>query len=192
MRALNVLVALVAIPLVASVAQGQDHQKWSTGQKTGWNGAAVPPGYAVSCTKANAHSPVSTRTPCDAPPAPQQPPPPPPSPSCGVANTPAGTGAISGSVIEGRTGLFGGLSGWCVHLSLNGTDVAAQATDAAGNFNFTGLADGMYLVCQDVQSGWSEGTPSGSFYPPCPGSIWPGYTVTVVAGGGGSVFFINQ
>ena len=193
MRALTVLVALVAMPLVAVVAQERDHQKWSTGQRTGWNGAAVPPGFAVSCKVANVHSPVSTRTPCDPQPALPPPPPPPPlpPPSCGLANTPAGTGAISGFVIEGRTGNFGGLSGWCVHLSLNGTDVAVQATLADGSFNFTGLADGMYLVCQDVQSGWTETTPSGFGFPVCPsGNL--GYTVNVVQGGGGSVFFINQ
>jgi hypothetical protein len=94
-------------------------------------------------------------------------------------------------VIEGRTGLFGPLSGWCVELSFNGTVVGSALTDAAGNVNFPGLADGMYLVCEDLQAGWTETTPSGSFYPVCPSGI-AGYTVDVVAGGGGSVFFINQ
>jgi hypothetical protein len=179
MRALKVLIALVAMPLVAGVAQGPDHQKWSTGLRTGWHGGSLPPGLAKK-------DPTVPQ-----PPPPPPPPPPAPGPSCGVANPSAGTGAISGSVIEGRTGLFGGLSGWCIHLSVNGTEVASQASDGAGNFNFTGLADGMYLVCQDVQTGWTETTPSGAFYPVCPSGN-SGYTVNVVAGGGGSVFFINQ
>jgi hypothetical protein len=178
MRATMVLVALVAMPLVTGLAQGRDHDKWSTGLRTGWNGGSLPPGLA----KKDAPPPQ---------PPPPQPPPPGPAPSCGLVNAPAGTGAISGSVLEGRTGLFGGLSGWCVHLSLNGTEVASAATDGAGNFNFAGLADGTYLVCQDVQSGWTESTPSGAFYPVCPSGV-AGYTVDVVAGGGGSVFFINS
>jgi hypothetical protein len=64
-------------------------------------------------------------------------------------------------------------------------------SDGAGNFMFSGLADDMYLVCELVEAGWTETTPSGSFYPACPSGI-PGYTVAVTAGGGGSVFFINQ
>jgi hypothetical protein len=178
MRAITVLVALVAMPLVASLAQGRDNSKWSTGLRKGWNGGSLPPGLAKK----------------DPPPPPQPPPPQPPPPppaSCGLVNASAGTGVISGSVLEGRTGLFGGLGGWCVHVSLNGTDVASVATDAAGNFSVSGLADGMYLVCQDVQSGWTETTPGGFGYPLCPSGL-AGYTVNVVAGGGGSVFFINS
>ncbi|HVH66957.1 MAG TPA: hypothetical protein VM716_03740 [Gemmatimonadales bacterium] len=78
-----------------------------------------------------------------------------------------------------------------MELSLNGTVLFGAVTDAAGNFNFPNLADGMYMVCEVLQAGWTETTPNGSFYPVCPSGI-AGYTVDVVQGGGGSVFFINQ
>src|SRR5207248_692244 len=46
MRILTVLVALVTMPLVAGVAQERAHPKWSTGLRSGWKGAALPPGLA--------------------------------------------------------------------------------------------------------------------------------------------------
>ncbi|HKW39871.1 MAG TPA: hypothetical protein VJN39_01355, partial [Gemmatimonadales bacterium] len=96
MRALTVLVALVAMPLVAGVAQERDHQKWSTGQRRGWHGSDVPPGHAVK-TAANTNQKCkatdgdnegdrdedsdrdgSKRPACGDPQPPPPPPPPPP------------------------------------------------------------------------------------------------------------------
>jgi hypothetical protein len=80
------------------------------------------------------------------PPGSPPPPPPPPPSTSGVG--------ISGTVYNAAS--FAGLSGWTVQAS--GPATASAVTDGDGNYTFTGLPAGTYLVCE---VGWEE-SPSGS------------------------------
>jgi len=50
-----------------------------------------------------------------------------------------------------------GLAGWQVRLS--GLTDATQNTDASGNFSFTGLAQGSYLISIEARPGWAQISP---------------------------------
>lgn len=51
-----------------------------------------------------------------------------------------------------------GLSGWTIKLSKPGTGapVVSTVTDANGNYSFTGLTAGMYLLSEVKQPGWTQ------------------------------------
>ena len=53
-----------------------------------------------------------------------------------------------------------GLAGWTIQLDkdANGTVDATTATDANGNYSFTGLTAGTYRIREWNQSGWSQTT----------------------------------
>src|SRR3989338_5327757 len=69
-----------------------------------------------------------------------------------------------------------GLAGWTI--TLNPSAVTA-VTDSTGIYSFAGLADGTYTVCETMQSGWTQTSPTtdtGS----CSGTN--GYSITISGG----------
>lgn len=86
-----------------------------------------------------------------------------------------GAGSISGSVWNDGTGEP--LSGWVVVLS--GPSNASTVTDASGGYSFSGLSGGLYTVCEVVQSGWKETSPT--FPAACASGL--GYNFTLTDGG---------
>jgi hypothetical protein len=59
------------------------------------------------------------------------------------------------------------LANWQIYLDLNGNGrydagEPAQLTDAAGSFEFTGLAVGSYTVAERMQAGWKQTWPGGA------------------------------
>jgi hypothetical protein len=175
MRAVTVLLALLATPFVMGVAQ---------------TGSGLP--GASSCVNgksdqhrsaqgtANAHKGLCV--PQDPPPQP----PPPPTSGC-VASAPAnaGTSSIDGQVFVDASP-WPGQANWCVQLT--GPVNATAVTDASGNYIFTGLPAGTYTVCETVQTGWIQDFPSSG--PSCPTGL--GYSFTFTAGGSASfVYFGN-
>lgn len=145
MRVPLLALGLMSAPFIGALAQG---------------GAAVKD--PAQCATADEHrSPTSyshtrpadpqgrARTGCS-PVAPTPPPPPPPPPP------PSGTISITGRVRDANTG--DGLPGWVV--SITGPTSMSMTTDANGNYQLNGLAAGTYIVCEQVQSGWSEVSPT--------------------------------
>jgi protocatechuate 3,4-dioxygenase beta subunit len=58
-----------------------------------------------------------------------------------------------------------GLQGWTINLyDTSGNLVATTTTDANGNYNFTGLSAGTYLVQEVQQSGWTQDYPAAGSY----------------------------
>jgi len=110
----------------------------------------------------------------------------PPSTS-GCAVTPplsAGTSFISGRVYDASAGT--GLSGWCVVLS--GSANATVATDASGNYSFTGLPGGNFTICEVLSTNWHETFPGTWAGGTCP-SGFPGWAFGLSGGQGG--FAVN-
>lgn len=65
-----------------------------------------------------------------------------------------------------------GLSGWRVRLSKSGVQVDSTLTDGSGNYTFSSMTSGTYIVSGQVQSGWTQ------TLPPSSGT----YTVTITSG----------
>jgi Prealbumin-like fold domain len=192
-RVFVVLLALVAAPGVASVAQDRPafdpHSLKPPSGSRPISGSDNPGlGHdAAHCAMREALHPGATINKCpvaDPPPPPQPPPPPPPpppapSPTCGSAPAGGGTVSINGQVYVDASP-WPGLAGWCVQLS--GPVSGSATTDASGNYVFTGLPAGTYTVCEVVQANWHETYPAGG--PSCPGGF--GYSMTLIDGSGAS------
>lgn len=177
MRALIVLLALVATPYVAGVSQGRPGQHGQSGQHGQKNDRAVRKSSTRSSSERTARTDAGD---CD-----QQgqhegsdegcgsapPPPPPPPPPTGAE--------IHGSVwldanMNGvREPAEVGVPNWSILL--NGA--IATVTDAAGNYALTGLAAGTYEVCQVTAFNWFQTFPTAGNG--CGGF---GYSVTVSQG----------
>jgi hypothetical protein len=70
-----------------------------------------------------------------------------------------------------------------------GPTTVSATTDATGAYVLTNLvAGGMYVVCEDVKSGWVQVSPT--FANPCPSGM--GYNFSVDAGGDSFVNFGNM
>src|SRR3989442_5018514 len=139
MRVLMVTLALAVTPLVAGVSQSP-------------NGSRCDNGKNQRSAEGTAHAHKGQ---CATPtPPPVQPPP--PSSSCPVTGPLSlGSSTVDGAVRNGSD--FSGLAGWCIRLT--GTVSAVAMTDAAGNYSFSGLPDGTYTVCEDLQTSWQETLP---------------------------------
>jgi hypothetical protein len=96
-------------------------------------------------------------------------------------NTPA-PGEIQGTVFfdmnyDGvRDPDESGIANWLVILS--GPVNMTTLTDAAGNYSFTGLPDGSYTVCESQRFGWIQTAPQE----PSACTSGFGYTIVVTAG----------
>jgi len=71
---------------------------------------------------------------------------------------------------------FPGLENWCVDLT--GPVSGSMVTDPSGNYRFSSLPAGTYLVCLEVQTGWHETRPSNGAS--CPGGL--GYSFSLADG----------
>ena len=161
MRALIVLLALVATPYVAGVSQGRPGQHGQSGQHGQKNDRAVRKSStrpssertartdAGDCDQQGQHE--GSDEGCGSAPPPPPPPPPPPT-----------GGEIHGSVwldanMDGvRDPAEVGVPNWSILL--NGA--IATVTDAAGNYALTGLAAGTYEVCQVTAFNWFQTFPT--------------------------------
>ncbi len=56
-----------------------------------------------------------------------------------------------------------GLAGWQIHLfsNIDPTFHQQTTTDVNGDYSFTGLAPGLYTVCETSQVGWIQTGPAG-------------------------------
>jgi hypothetical protein len=71
-----------------------------------------------------------------------------------------------------------GIAGWTINLIQGESVVATTTTDESGNYSFTNLSTGTYLVCEELQSGWTQTMPVESDI--C-GDNGNGYTVVINA-----------
>ena len=161
MRVLRVVLALVAIPFVAVLAQRPFEDAKNCGQHlTSAEKANARSGHAGAVLAHGGKHGVMDR-PCESPEPPpsQDPPPPPPPPAaCAVSSLPvSGSLSIVGKVRDAATG--SGLAGWCVTISTDAGSAVAQS-DASGNYVFANLPDGTYLICENVKDGWQQTFPS--------------------------------
>ena len=114
------------------------------------------------------------------PPAPPPPPPPPPPLPPPPDPSPPGLGEIDGTAFNDvdasgwRAADEPGLFGWVIEL--RGPVSRDTTTDDNGNYVFTGLPGGSYLVCEVPQSGWSLTVPMSG--PACSKGGF-GYTVVI-------------
>ncbi len=149
MRALIVLLALVATPYVAGVAQGRTLKGKSSVSPADVTQPGLGHDDAHCAMRADLHPGMDINK-CDAP----TPPPP-----------PAG-GVISGAVYNDANGdglrdpTEVGIGSWFVMLT--GTTVPPVQTDANGNYAFTGLSAGSYTVCAQQRNFYFQITPLGT------------------------------
>jgi hypothetical protein len=158
MRVLRVLLALVAIPFVAGVSQEPYSDPKNCGAHLSFSDAAGARRADAALPHGGKHG-VMDR-PCA--PAPE------PEPACPVS-APAATGSllIRGKVAQGAEP-WGPMPGWCVRLT--GTVTATAMTRDDGTYEFLGLPDGDYTVCEDLQSGYVQTWPSATWGTACPGN----------------------
>lgn len=155
MRALMVLVALIATPAFAAVAQDRgdaSRQVAATGQCAEADAHRSPDSWE---NKAQPAATIGERRGCS---------PVPPS-TCAVAPSVSGTSSISGRVQNGVDN--SGLLDWCVEIS--GAATASTLTVASplpGAYMIAGVPAGSYLVCLVVPAGWKQTMPSWG--PLCP------------------------
>ena len=171
MRVPMFVVALVAMPLAAGVAQGrgqEENTKCNADQaaavaRARAAGRQVPPGLAKKDCAQSVPAPV----------------PPPPS-----EQPPSGIHKAGGIVYEDVDGngiwdMFAGemgLAGWTLQLHWNGQVVATTTSDANGRFVFPGLGDSVWSVCVVPQAGYNLTQPSNGIGNACGGF---GYESTV-------------
>ena len=209
MRALIVVLALVATPFLAAVSQTPEHPNCDNGlgdehrsdsghvhAHKGLCATEPPPPDADQDGVADdldlcPNTPPGTIV--DASGCPVEPPP-------GCVNSPGmGTGAVAGQVfVDEPAQNFPYLGGWCVEVrDANGTVIAMTVTSGVSldiegnNYVITGVPAGTYTVCEVLppNSTWHETTPMSG--PDCGGGVF-GITTMVVAGGtSGFILFGN-
>ncbi len=198
MRALIVMLALVATPFLAAVSQTKepncdnglgDENRSATGDLHAHKGlcAAQPPadsdgdGVPDSLDQCPDTPPG---TPVDATGCPIPPP-----PGC-VNSSGTGTGTIQGQVfVDDPTQNFPYLAGWCIEVrDANGTVIATGVSNGAAldiegnNYIITAVLAGTYTVCEVLppNTTWHETSPTSG--PDCGGGVF-GQTAIVMDGG---------
>ncbi len=179
-RVLMMVLALVAVPLAVSVAQGHGrHVKHGRNESDAGARRSAQRSSDVSdqrsadadasdCQQDGQHEGEG----CVGNPPPPPPPPPPPSASASISGV-TYFDANGNSVRDpGETGI----AGWVILLT--GPVNVSTTTDALGNYSFTGLASGTYTVCPAGKFGAFPTAPLSG--PTCPFGF--GYTVSVLAG----------
>ncbi len=164
LRVLLTVLALLAVPFVASAAQSRGNQKIRTQNEAS---LACTPDQAAALARARAAGhqvPVGLENKnCE--PAPPPPPPPPPPPS----SPPTGPHWVDGLVYEdvdgdGKFNMFAGemgLAGWTANLYWDGRVIASAVSDQFGQYRFDGLANAtLYNLCLVEQSGYIRTQPA--------------------------------
>ncbi len=203
MRVLKVVLALVAIPFVAALAQRPFEDVQNCGQhlssseqanarksRRAAEGILVHGGrHGVMDRPCQSPPPPPSDTtppPSDTTPPPgDTTPPPPPAPNCAVSAFPVvGSLSISGKVRDAATG--SGLAGWCVTLtSAQGSAIAES--DASGNYVFANVPDDEYLICEVIKAGWQQTFPTAVMGGvPCPDGLGHSFPL-----GGMSASFVD-
>jgi hypothetical protein len=95
-----------------------------------------------------------------------------------------GTGSISGYKFEDKNvnGVKDGsdvfLADWTISL-FDGESTTTTTTDGSGNYSFGDLSNGTYTVCETLQGGWHQTSPTSGAN--CPSGT-KGYSVTISEG----------
>jgi hypothetical protein len=199
MRVLRIVLALVAIPFVAVLAQRPFEDAKNCGQHLSSAEKANARSRRANASLALVHEgkhgvmdracespepPPSDPPPSDPPPS-DPPPSDPPPPSCAVSALPvSGSLSITGKVRDGATG--SGIAGWCVTLTSDAGSAVAQS-DASGNYVFGNIPDGTYLICEVMKAGWQQTFPSAAMGGvPCPEGLGHSFPL-----GGMSASFVD-
>ncbi len=187
MRVLMVLLALVAMPLVAGVAQEEPSDNpgvrhaWARGHDKDNRCDNDERSDARRADRKDSDHDRQCAAPVDPPPSTPPPSPTPPPSACTPTTFPSGGATISGMVYNG---LYSGtgLSCWTVTVS-DGTTTLTTVTDVNGNYSVTvpATAGVTYTVCEVVQSGWHQTWPIAGF-PSCGLAGW-GYAFPLTVGG---------
>jgi hypothetical protein len=171
MRALVVLLALVATPYVAGAAQGRTLKGKSSVRPADVTQPGLGHDDAHCALRADLH-PDKDINKCDADPTPPPPPPPPPTSGAEIH----GTVFLDANADGLRDPSEGGIGNWSVMLS--GTSIPALQTDGNGDYAFTGLAAGTYTICEGQRFAYFQTAPQTGVA--CGSGI--GYTITLGAG----------
>ena len=208
MRALIVVLALVATPFLAAVSQTPEHpncdnglgdeHRSDSGQVHAHKGlcAPQPPILDADGDGVPDNLDLCPNTPpgttVDASGCPVEPP-----PGC-VNSGGTGTGAIAGQVFVDDGLTFPYLAGWCVEVrDANGAVIATAVSNGAAldgegdNYIITGVPAGTYTVCEVLppNTTWHETSPKSG--PDCGGGVI-GITTMVIDGGtSGFILFGN-
>ncbi len=181
MRALIVLVGLVATPFLAAVSQqvkpnsGVGHDDAHCGMRYTLHPSATDINKCPAPTPTGGGGGTGGITGGDT------------GGTCRSSAPGGGTASIDGQVFKDvEAELWPGLSGWCVQLS--GPVSASTVTDGSGNYLFSGVPAGVYTICETVQAGWHQTFPLGG--PSCPSGF--GWTINVAdSTGNGYINFGN-
>lgn len=176
MRVPVLVLALLAMPIAAGVAQGRGKQQ-RTRATLIESDCKDQHADALSRAVADGHAPYGLDKKCSdpvppVPPPPPPPPVPPPPPPPAPVEPPTGPHQVRGVVFEdldgdGLQNAFAGemgLAGWTISLSWSGQVVATTTSDVDGNYIFSGLGNtgtGAFEVCLQMQSGYSQTAPVG-------------------------------
>jgi hypothetical protein len=183
MRIPIVLLGLVSTPFVVAAAQNgaaavkdpaqcavadanRSPQSWSRDRKPDPQGRS-----RTGCSPVAPSGGATGDPPPPPPPPPDTTPLPPPPP-------PPGSVSIDGNVWNEVT--WAPLVGWTVTVS--GPVNSSTVTDATGHYVFSGIPAGTYTVCEGVQSGWTQSSPTM----PAACASGKGYNFSLTAGGSGS------
>jgi hypothetical protein len=167
MRVLAVVLALVAIPFVAGVSQApyQDPKNCGTHLTPAEKASARVSRVSAVLVHGGKHGVMdrpcgSTETPPPVsdtlPPPPAPEPEPDPVPSACQVTAQGTTGWTVDGKVSDYTDLWAPvpLKGWCIQLS--GAVTATVMTRDDGTYQFTGLTDGAYTVCEVLLSGYTQ------------------------------------
>lgn len=183
-RVLLTVLALLAVPFVASAAQGRGKQKVrpQSDESSACNadqaahvarliaaGLPIPPGLDKKDCAVTPPAPPPPPPPAPVPPPPPPPPapvppppPPPPPPAPGIHQA---RGVVYEDIDgNGSRDMFAGelgLAGWTVQLFDGaGLLLSSMSSDQDGNYLFPELANGSYSVCVVGQSGYTRTQPA--------------------------------
>jgi len=184
MRVLMVLLALVAMPLAAGVAQEEPSDNpgvrhaWARGHdKDNKCDNDDRSDARRADRKDNDHDRQCADPP---PPPPTTPPPSPTPPPSGCTPLTQATGGVTIKVVVDSGFIIGPpMCGVTVTASAPGITTVTGVTDATGTFTFAGLAPNTYTICEVVPSGWVQSWPNYFFFS-CGLGVW-GYQFAVNA-----------
>ena len=209
MRALIVVLALVATPFLAAVSQTPEHpncdnglgdeHRSDSGQVHAHKGLCAPQPPALDADGDGVpddldlcpNTPPGTIV--DASGCPVEPPP-------GCVNSPGtGTGMVLGQVfVDDPAQNFPYLAGWCVQVrDASGAVIATTVTSGVSldiegnNYVITGVPAGTYTVCEvlPANSTWHETTPASG--PDCGGGVF-GLIAVVMEGGAADLLWFGN